>query len=276
MLQMPDLPHALPPELAFLRPVVLPDLRRLGPDNDGGYIVPAHIVTRVQALCVFGIRHDWRFEEQFLSERPDCKLHAFDHTTKPDFFKAKLLSELKRLFKPSRALIQEIGYSWRMWRSFQNTFNGTRRQFFCKRIFNRVDKPYDITVDEVMNGFLDETEVLVKVDIEGCEYRIIDPLLKYVGKIPCLLVEFHDTEPFRMNFQEKIRTLQRDYAIVHLHGNNFAGSASDGLPEVLELTFLRNDLLPAQLILRDQLPIKTLDQPNNRTKQDFLLRFTWP
>jgi hypothetical protein len=50
-------------------------------------------------------------------------------------------------------------------------------------------------------------------------------------------LEVHDTETRRNEFEKLVKGISQYFPIVHIHGNNCAGVAADGLPEVLEITF---------------------------------------
>ena len=136
---------------------------------------------------------------------------------------------------------------------------------------NRKDSASDVTIDEIFNRTLSNS-VFLKIDIESSEYRLIDSLLKYKDRIIGMAIEFHDTDPLRIIFINSMKKLLLDFEIVHLHANNSSSSSSDGLPEVLEISFARRgDFI--SLGRRTELPIPNLDHPNDITKQDFSLKF---
>jgi hypothetical protein len=62
------------------------------------------------------------------------------------------------------------------------------------------------------------------------------------------------------------------YDIAHFHANNFAPVAPDGLPDALELTFVRkSDFDCSKKRLR--LPLPQLDSPNNPREPDYQFTF---
>ena len=112
------------------------------------------------------------------------------------------------------------------------------------------------------------------MDIEGGEYRVIDDIIKYYNMVNLLIIEFHDTDPLREIFSQKIQNILEFYYIVHLHANNNSGVSIDNFPEVVEISFLnRNFLALNELEYRNHLPIKELDFPNNSLKPDYELYF---
>jgi NAD(P)H-dependent flavin oxidoreductase YrpB (nitropropane dioxygenase family) len=78
----------------------------------------------------------------------------------------------------------------------------------------------------------------------------------------------------RAEFLRHVEHALNEFSLVHLHGNNWAHAAADGLPMVIELTLVRKDLLPAGLPQRLQLPVIGVDQPNRADGPDFRLRFS--
>ena len=60
----------LPPSLAYLRPVIVDDLVRLGSAADGGYLLPQRVIGEIDAVLSFGLATDWSFEEQVARLRP--------------------------------------------------------------------------------------------------------------------------------------------------------------------------------------------------------------
>src|SRR4029077_11494615 len=100
----------------------------------------------------------------------------------------------------------------------------------------------------------------------------IPQILTFADRIDLMVVEFHDTDPLRAVFEAQVNAILERFSIVHLHGNNIAGVAADGLPECLEITFLskRFDTTEA---FRDRLPLAGLDVPNDPLKPDIPLNF---
>ncbi len=70
--------------------------------------------------------------------------------------------------------------------------------------------------------------------------------------------------------------LQQAFAIVHIHGNNYAPLVKGTeLPNSIEVTAVNRALLPADLRpSRAEYPITGLDQPNHAGRPDYQLKFT--
>jgi hypothetical protein len=122
-------------------------------------------------------------------------------------------------------------------------------------------------------GRTNAKSIVLKIDIEGSEYRVIDDILRYSSIIKALVIEFHHTDPHRNLFLESISKLKKVYVIAHIHGNNYDFVAADGLPEVLEITFVK---CPEHINgeKRKNFPVDGLDYPNNSEKEDFKFSFS--
>ena len=102
--------------------------------------------------------------------------------------------------------------------------------------------------------------------------RIIDDIVKYSDKIVGMAIEFHETDPLRLVFNNAIRKLQDIFELVHIHPNNYGAISSDGLPEVLEVTFIIKEMC-SRKHKRVYFPLQGLDQPNDPHKEDYRMRF---
>src|SRR5262249_29261331 len=130
----------------------------------------------------------------------------------------------------------------------------------------------DATLDIAFSRLSDARHVLLKVDIEGGEYRILPAIGGFADRIDLLAIEFHDTDPLRPIFEAQIRSLLEHFVIVHLHANNIAGIAEDGLPDAVEITLMHKRHRASEQ-RRDRLPLAGLDQPNDPKRPDYELVF---
>ena len=260
---------ALPAELAYLAPAILSDLIRVGHWGDGGYVVPYGAVSDADALVSLGVNDDWSFETQFSQINPRALIHAYDHTVGEGLFRRRFYRALGRacLGRIARA---ELGQRLWLWREFR-AFFGQRARHFEERIVGTERAPGDAALERVL-ARIDPSRrrIFLKVDIEGAEYEIVPDILRHAGRITALAVEFHDTRRERATFCTAMAALQQQFEIVHLHGNNCAPMAPDGLPEVLEVTLVRGtgSARPRRLTL----PIG-LDRPNRPGRADYAIRF---
>ena len=259
----------LPPETEFLAPVVVSDLIRVGSPNDGGYVLPRSVVTGAEFLVSMGLNEDWSFDEHLQQLNPSIGIHAYDHTISRALFRKRLISALLKL-PVGRSTFSYIRERIRVLRAYEGFFRPPVAHYE-QRVFNRIETARDARLEDIF-ARIDSNKVLLKIDIEGAEYRIIGDILRFSDRIVGMVMEFHDTEPLRPVFLEAVRKLQRRFAIVHLHGNNHGSLGYDGLPESLEITFVPLSAV-YETEKRTMLPLPEVDSPNKPGKPDYILRF---
>jgi hypothetical protein len=260
----------LPSQLSFLRPRVVNDLIRRGNSKDGGYVLPGGILATIDAVVSFGLSTDWSIEEDLARANSNLTIHVYDHSVGVKSF-ARALKNTTLKFLGGKASLADLRARYNTYAGYKNFFAGNHIHF-RERIFNRRDNPNDATIELVFRRVDAARHVFLKMDIEGAEYRVIPQILTFADCIDLMVVEFHDTDPLRAVFQAQVTAILERFSIVHLHGNNIAGVAADGLPECLEITFLskRFDTTGA---FRDRLPLAGLDVPNDPLKPDIPLNF---
>jgi hypothetical protein len=117
---------------------------------------------------------------------------------------------------------------------------------------------------------------VMKMDIEGAEWEWFANLEPEVLKrFKQLVVEFHCLGS-DVDYQTAVfKKLSEQFYLIHIHGNNHAGSSKMHdtiVPSVIELTYVRKDDLQATLNTT-QLPRLCLDAPNCIMALDFDLSF---
>jgi hypothetical protein len=261
--------ESLPPNLAFLAPVDVDGLIRVGNEHDGGYVVPEDTVQEVDAVLSFGVSTDWSFEEHFKQLNSKVEIHAYDHTVgEQRFLRAYQRGIIKWLLR--RTSLSDVRRRRRILRSYR-IFFPSQAIHFEEAIHARNSTPGHATIDKVFRRTKSH-RIFLKIDIAGSEYSIIDDILRYADRIKALVIEFHETIALRDTFCSAVKRLQREFQIVHVHGNNFSQAASDGLPNVMEITFVHG-AAPSSARRRRSLPLASLDSPNDPKSPDHPLRF---
>ena len=87
-----------------------------------------------------------------------------------------------------------------------------------------------------------------------------------------LIIEFHHVKK-NLNTIEKFIKKNKLLKLIHIHGNNYS-PVRKGVPETLEMTFVnkKNYLIKAKKS-KYEYPLKGIDYPNLKRKEDFLLKF---
>ena len=115
--------------------------------------------------------------------------------------------------------------------------------------------------------------MILKIDIEGDEYNILNQILKNSKKINALLIEFHDIQK-NMHLIKKFIEQSNKLKLVHIHANNYQCIDKDINPSVIELTFTNIEKIRfEQIITKKKYPINNLDYKNSHRKDDYTLKF---
>jgi len=262
--------HLLPDRLSFLNPYVVDDLARYGNQRDGGYLLPASVVAQIDAVLSFGLSTDWSLEHDLSAGHPDRIIHVYDHTVGARSFRRSLKNAFFK-FLGGRTSLADLRARYQTDAGYRQFFTGNRVHY-RERVFNRRDNANDATLALAFERLGGARNVFLKMDIEGGEYRVIPQISRFADRIAAIAIEFHDTDPLRPVFEAQVQALRDQFAIIHVHGNNIAGVAADGLPDALEVTFLNRRFAPSER-QRDRLPVPGLDLPNDPLRPELVLRF---
>jgi hypothetical protein len=260
-----------------LHPRVRHDLVRLGLSKDGGYVVPAEAIASTTVLLSLGMKEDWSFEVAFLNANPAVRVIGVDPSVGPRFFGAQAVrgaagwvssvarGERKRTRHLTR-LRTALHYFW---------FFGVRHRHVVARLTS-ADGPGTVSVGALIEqAGADERRVFLKMDIEGGEYDVVDDLIAHEDRINCIVGEFHRIGQKAVAFNTALAALQRAFAVVHVHGNNYRPfDADNGVPDTVEITLLNRALMPADAAETPwPYPRPGLDFPNRPNAPDYALRF---
>uniref|UniRef100_A0A6C0DQN7 Methyltransferase FkbM domain-containing protein n=1 Tax=viral metagenome TaxID=1070528 RepID=A0A6C0DQN7_9ZZZZ len=123
--------------------------------------------------------------------------------------------------------------------------------------------------------------IFIKMDIEGGEYPWLQSMNENkLKKIKQIVIEFHGLtdDGFGCKYEDKIKCLEKlanTHYIIHAHGNN-CGDVVNGFPDVLELTYVNKDYFAEEPPRnRVKLPIPNFDFPNDSTKDEIDLYFSY-
>jgi hypothetical protein len=254
----------------FLKPYHIDDqkLVRVGPKLDGGYVMDKKSILDNNIIITCGLNDDWEFEKFFLKINTKCIVEAYDHTIDKKFWIERFKKDIKHFFLLKKIRLRKIIHIFR-YLDYLRFFKNHNKHHILKigreNIYNK-----EITINEILKA---HQNVLLKVDIEGDEYKIFNQILDNSNKINTLIIEFHDIHKNIDKIEEFI-IKSKDLKLIHIHANNFAGSNKDGDPNVIELTFININKNGLNLIKTDKsFPVKGLDYKNTHRKQDFLLKF---
>lgn len=252
----------------FLKPHATDDLIRIGNDNDGGYVVPKRVLQSSNALISMGLSDEWSFEKAFY-ESSGIPLVVFDHTVNSRFWIRHFLSNIFNGLLTCRLhlFIRSLRFI-----DYLRFFNGNRRHIKMK-----IGKSLNGGID-IMEAFKyadSPSSCFLKIDIEGSEYRVLEQIEGLASNISGLVIEFHDIDLHFERIERFARRLETTHIIVHFHANNYGTLLSESFSTVIELTLLNKSLMKTnEVLLQKQLPIPSLDCPNDLSKPDVIPCFS--
>jgi hypothetical protein len=278
--------------LESYRPKFLNDLIRLGRSYDGGYVVNERAIQSSQYLMSFGVRDDWSFEADFLKHRPSVKISCFDYSVSKKVFLDNVLNILNEVFSikfllqivsgnfaSARRRLSDLKHAIKTYFGFSSFFSQENIRFYSQGVSTEKNQDF-VTAEEAFRRLssenLPENSVFLKLDIEMWEFRVLASFLKFEKYINGMAIEFHELDLLWSNFVQIMDEIKAYFDITHVHGNNWGGLIPGSkTPKVLEITFLKKELIPQGLAAREDVayPIPGLDRPNNRFANDLPLIF---
>ncbi|MFK5878527.1 MAG: FkbM family methyltransferase [Flavobacteriaceae bacterium] len=222
------------------------DLIRIGPNGDGGYLVPNDL-NDIEACFSPGVDNVSEFELWCLNN--GMEIYLADRS------------------------VDKVN------------LNIPKDQYnFIKKFVGCTNNEDFITLDEWVNSTITKknSELLLQMDIEGGEYdsliNISDSLMK---RFRILVIEFHSLHklwnPEFFHFAEiAFSKILQTHSCVHIHPNNYEGVDSKNgiqIPKVAEFTFLRKDRISSSNY-ETSFPHE-LDFDNNSSNEHIILPKNW-
>ena len=214
---------------------------RLGRNQDGGYVVPEHALA-CDAVLSIGIGDDVSFDHA-LAERGRFVLQ-FDHT-----LAAPPPPHENCLFEP--------------------------------RGWGAVTEGRFVTLADMVKVLttVGASSPLLKFDVESAEIDLLDTLpAGLLATFPVIACELHELSRlgdrgFHTRWLRALDALLADHVVVHLHANNYGDLVLINgvpVPDAVELTLLRRDLVRGDAIQREPIP-GPHDFPNDPNRFDLCL-----
>ena len=252
--------------LKYILPLKTDDLVRFGNKNDSGYVVSRKILKEVNFMISFGMSNNWSFEENFLRINSNNKVQIYDHTVDYNYFFFGLLKAIKRIFY-FKSSFQNILKKLNELIGYHKIINNKRIHHFRIKVSNKNsigEKNLKQILEKVRNK-----KILLSIDIEGDEYKILNNISKHSKFIHLIVIEFHHIDKKRSSFKKIIKELKKKFNIIHIHGNNYTSFCKDGLPITLEMTLINKKLysLHGKRLIK-KFPNKKLDYPNFKNQPD--------
>ena len=267
----------------FLIPIKKNKLVRLGNKMDGGYVVDTDVVSKLDTFVSFGLGNGsntdntpWSFEKDLIKINSNIEIYIYDHSVSLKDYFLIILKYLRR-FLTFRTNYYEFYKRINYLNNYINFLGLKNVKLFKERVVGTLVKENkEADIKKIFRRLSDKNRVIgLKCDIEGSEYDIIDNLLDYSQKIKLMIIEFHWTDKKNKLFTDLILKLKKKYHIIHIHGNNYRSVNVEGLPIVLEMTFLNKDEFnnDDKLEYIYHFPINHLDYPCDPLNKDITISF---
>ena len=243
----------------YFYPEKVNDLIRIGNNFDGGYIFKRNLIKKMKNCISFGLGDDFSFEIELKKINNKINIYTLDHSINYIFW-------IKHFFY------------W-LWKSIRFRKYLKFLSFIKYILFFHIDNNVHlkIKVGEKNNNLkniikrlkINTNTTLLKIDIDGDEYKIIDEIKNY--EFLGLIIEF---EKLNKNIKkvENFIKKNKNLKLIHIHGNNFSPIINN-LPDSVELSFVNKKLINVAGKNETKYPMKDLDFPNNIMKKDIELIF---
>ncbi len=269
--------QALNEKYNFLIPVKVGNLKRLGRNGDGGYVVEINTVKNSEILVTFGMGPDWSFELDYIRENNKVKIFMYDYTVSSSPYIKSVWKYFRRYITfrdKNNALRDRIKYL----NDYFSFFKLKNINFYPEKITYPIKTKIDADINKVFERIDSENNtkgkiIFLKCNIVGSEFEIIVEIFKYSNRINALIFEFHWLDKNEEIFLESIRKLQEHFDIVHIHSNNHCGKLATGLPITLEMTLLNKKYILGKKEFIKSFPRNDLDSPNNPNREDLSIFF---
>lgn len=257
------------PRIFYPKYVKKDKLIRIGPQNDGGYVVHKGLLKKLNFIVSCGLNDDWRFEKELLSHQKNCRLLAFDHTIDSVYWRNYSIKNFLDFLLLKKLTIRKIISIFKYFE--YKIFFQNNKKHFIKKIGNKNNQS-EITINNIFKYNSLDKKIILKVDIEGDEYKVLSDISHNEKKIDHLIIEFHNVIKNLKkikNFIKKNKFLR----LIHIHGNNY-GKVTNNIPNVLEMTFVNKENYQKDKFKNNlQYPLSMLDYPNHKRRNDIKLKF---
>ena len=237
------------------------NLLRIGPRLDGGYIIDRRIIKKSKTIITCGLNDDWEFEKHFL------KIIADDHTINEKFWKKRFKKDLLAILMLKKLNLKKILDIFK-YINYKIFFREKNIHILKKVVLNKKNKN-EISIKEILNK---KQNIVLKIDIEGDEYKILKTVKSNYHKINLLIIEFHNISKNMMKIKKFLSNSK--LKIIHLHANNYGGVDKFNNPNVIEVSLINSKKFSVnRKKSTEYYPIPGLDFKNLKRREDIKLKF---
>ncbi|WP_462266370.1 FkbM family methyltransferase [Mucilaginibacter sp.] len=257
--------------LEVFRPYHIDNLKRLGNDYDGGYIVHYPSLLDAECLVNYGVGYNVAFEKDFWKETGK-PTYAFDPTL------SDLGAVFSKLFKGNFVPFMRHAKNYLVWMFKKTQLKKSGINFIAEGISDTDTEQYKTFDYHFKKYNLHNKKFIFKIDVEGAEYPVFgqESIYPLLGNAVQVLLEFHYADQKFNELLAIMNKMEETHTLIHLHANNH-GDMFDvqgkKVPAAFEATFIHNSYLPVKTYSTASYPIEGLDQPCDRLQKDVPLDF---
>jgi hypothetical protein len=239
---------------------------RIGNNYDGGYIGYKEICEKTKNVVSIGVEDNVSFDLDFVSKFPQANVHLYDHTVDRlptshnnfTFYKVGVgpqkSDELDTLETFTRELdentLLKMDIEWNEW-----------------EIFNSLE---DRVLKKFSQMFIEFH--LVHIDLENNYILSQENLTPYFRRFYSDIYDQINNNLFAL-YANAFAKISKYFYLFHIHANNSLPKSEINnikFPPLLELSFVRKDLVNEANETRSQFPINGLDYANKPHKEDII------
>jgi hypothetical protein len=250
--------------MSKIRPLAGLASMRVGSQFDGGYVVPIKVLEESKLLVSFGYGNNYEFEKEFLEFASSNRCKLFDGSIDS---KKLLIHFLKYLVLQSPRTGSFPRYHLLNLLRFLRLRMTPRLFYYPKFVsIGASNLPNSIDARQAFEKELGRSGVILKMDIEGDEYLILEYIMDVCNHFSCLIVEFHDVDKQIDWFLGIISKLKENFFISNIHFNNYT-QLEGSVPKTVEVVFAHKIYQSNSLVPANKIP-SYLDNPNTPSKPE--------
>lgn len=222
---------------------------RIGNEYDGGYVLLEELCERTDIIFSLGVGDDVGFELDFAEKFPGVqRIHLIDHTinTLPEkhpkfFFHEENARNVCERLDPMGNTLLKMDIEWCEWDILDRLKHSILNEF------SQMVVEFHVIHAQTKKGLTPHFHSLYDYALEEINDRVFEEYLEVIKKLNGLFYTFH------------------------IHANNSLPKVKmNGVqfPPLIELSFVRQDLVNRAIPTKKHFPIKGLDFPNKTDRPD--------
>ena len=193
------------------------NLIRIGPKQDGGYVIDKRVIDKSEVIITCGLNDDWEFEKDFINKNENSRVEAYDHTVDTNFWLKRLKKDLISFLLLKKNTPTKIINIFKYF-DYISFFTKKNKHHIKKIVSQKSNENNQATLSEAIGH---NNNILLKIDIEGDELKILDQIDQNLDKINLLIIEFHDLD-LQKNLKKVENFIQNTkLKNIHIAANNY-------------------------------------------------------